>query len=71
MYGILFVFTYVSQALYFNPYFLLLGYKFYNATTRRGTKVFLISKQDFRTPDQIVVPKAVRINGYTFLEEGS
>ncbi|MGL5074887.1 MAG: hypothetical protein ACRDBG_03450, partial [Waterburya sp.] len=41
VYGVLFVFTFLSQALYFNPLFLLFGYEFYNITTKNGTAIFL------------------------------
>lgn len=69
VYVILFAFTYFSQALYFNPLFLIFGFKFYNVTTAQGTVVFLISKKEFRMPAEIVIPEARRINGYTFLEK--
>lgn len=68
VYAILFVFTFVSQALYFNPLFLLYGFKFYNVKTKRGTSIFLISKEEYRIPSEIVIPVARRINGYTFLK---
>ncbi len=68
VYGVLFVFTYLSQALYFNPLFLLFGYEFYNITTKNGTAIFLISKARYKKPDDIQVPLAYRINNYTFIE---
>lgn len=68
VYAILFVFTFVSQALYFNPLFLLYGYKFYNVETKSGTSIFLISKDEYRIPSEVVIPIARRINGYTFLK---
>ena len=68
VYGILYVFTFFSQALYFNPLFLLFGFKFYNITTAKGTVIFLISGKEYRTPSEIEIDQARRINGYTFLE---
>lgn len=68
VYGVLFVFTYLSQALYFNPLFLLFGYEFYNITTKNGTAIFLISKECYKKPDDIQIPLAYRINNYTFIE---
>lgn len=68
VYAVLFAFTFVSQALYFNPLFLLFGFKFYNVTTVEGTSLFLISRQDFRSASSVDVAKAARINGYTLLE---
>lgn len=69
VYAIIFLFTYFSQALYFNPVFLLFRYNFYNVTTKAGTVIFLISKKKFRTPDDVVIKSANRINDYTFLEK--
>lgn len=69
VYFILFLFTFFSQALYFNPLFLLFGYKFYNARTMSGTSIFLISKQNFRVPADANIESACRINSFTFLEQ--
>ena len=68
VYGVLFVFTFLSQALYFNPLFLLFGYEFYNITTKNHTAIFLISKEHYKKPDDIQIPLAYRINNYTFIE---
>ncbi|OAJ92836.1 hypothetical protein [Vibrio tubiashii] len=71
VYGVLFVFTFLSQALYFNPLFLLFGFEFYNINTRNGTSIFLISKYKYKKPVEVDVPVANRINNYTFIERGS
>lgn len=68
VYGVLFVFTFLSQALYFNPLFLLFGFSFYNITTKNGAVVFLISRYNYKTPPDVIIPKACRINNYTFIE---
>ncbi|ELI1837862.1 hypothetical protein SBW85_00870 [Vibrio plantisponsor] len=70
VYGVLFVFTFLSQALYFNPLFLLFGFEFYNITTKSGTSIFLISRYKYKKPDEVDVPLASRINNYTFIERG-
>lgn len=70
VYGVLFVFTYRSQALYFNPLFLLYGYEFYNITTTRRASIFLISRTKYKLPTDVVIAKAFRINDYTFIEKG-
>lgn len=70
VYGVIFVFTLLSQALYFNPLFLLFGFEFYNIKTKNGASIFLISKHKYKTPDEIVIDKAYRINNYTFIERG-
>ena len=68
VYIVLFVFTYLSQALYFNPLFLLFGFEFYNIRTTNGAALFLISRQQFKTPGDIDISAAYRINNYTFIE---
>jgi len=70
VYFLLFIFTFLSQALYFNPLFLLFGYQFYNVTTKNGTVVFLISRHKYKNPSEVNIPKAYRINNYTFIERG-
>ncbi len=70
VYSVLFVFTYLSQALYFNPLFLLFGFEFYNITTKNGAAIFLISRKQFKTPGDIEISTAYRINNYTFIERG-
>lgn len=70
VYVLLFVFTYLSQALYFNPLFLIFGYEFYNVTTKNGTAIFLISRHRYKKPDDVTINKAFRINNYTFIERG-
>ena len=70
VYGVLFIFTFLSQALYFNPLFLLFGFEFYNIKTKNGTTIFLISKCKYKKPDEIDIAKAYRINNYTFIERG-
>jgi len=68
VYIVLFIFTFLSQALYFNPLFLMFGYEFYNVTTKNGTAIFLISKNNYKNPEKVDIPMAYRINNYTFIE---
>ena len=70
VYSVLFVFTFLSQALYFNPLFLLFGFEFYNLKTKNGAAIFLISRNRYKTPCDIEIEKAYRINNYTFIERG-
>jgi len=69
VYVVLFAFTFLSQALYFNPLFLLFGYEFYNIKTKNGVVVFLISRHRYRKPDDVCIQEANRINNYTFIEK--
>lgn len=68
VYGVLFVFTFLSQALYFNPLFLIYRFEFYNITNTNGAAIFLISRSKYKTPSEINISKAFRINNYTFIE---
>ena len=70
VYALLFVFTFFSQALYFNPLFLVFRYNFYNLTTKNGATIFLISKNEFKNPKNIEI-ETRKINNYTFIEEGN
>lgn len=70
VYAVLFAFTFLSQALYFNPLFLIFGYEFYNITTKNGTAIFLISRHKYKKPDEVAIATAFRINNYTFIERG-
>jgi len=69
VYGVLFVFTFLSQALYFNPLFLLFRFEFYNITTRNGAAIFLISKNHYKKPDDVILSNVYRINNYTYIEK--
>lgn len=68
VYSILFLFTFYSQALYFNPLFLIFGFEFYNLKTTNGASIFLISRTRYKTPTEIEVDIAYSINDYTFIE---
>jgi len=68
IYFILFVFTFFSQAIYFNPVFLIFGYQFYSVTTADNVKVFLISRKQIKTTKELVFPTLKRINNLTFID---
>lgn len=70
VYILLFIFTFFSQALYFNPLFLVFRYNFYNLTTKNGATIFLISKNNFKKPKNIEID-TYRINNYTFIDGGN
>lgn len=70
VYIVLFVFTYKSQALYFNPIFLLFGFNFYNIKDKFGKTVFLITKDKIKSPSEYFCDKSYRINDFTFIEKG-
>ena len=65
---IIFIFTYFSQNLYFNPMFLLFDYKFYYITTTKGMKLFIISKKNIKSKEGLAFNEIGRINDYTFID---
>lgn len=65
---IIYIFTYLSQTLYFNPIFLIFGYHFYFIKTNKNIKIFLITKKQLKTPGEIGFQSLRRINNYTFID---
>lgn len=68
MFIILFVFTFLSQTLYFNPLFLIFGYHFYNISTSNKARLFIISKKEITKVDDVEFPLLKRINNFTFID---
>lgn len=68
VYAVIFVFTHLSQALSFNPLFLLFGYQFYFITGEDGTKIFLITKQKMKVYQDAELNNLRRINDFTFID---
>lgn len=65
---IIYIFTYLSQTLYFNPIFLLFGYHFYFIKTSNNIKIFLITKKQLKIPREMGFQNLRRINNYTFID---
>lgn len=65
---IIYVFTNLSQTLYFNPIFLIFGYHFYFIKTNKNIKIFLITRKQLKTPGEIGFQNLKRINNYTFID---
>ncbi len=68
VFAMIFIFTYLSQTLYFNPIFLLFGYHFYFIKTNNNIKIFLITRKQLKIPGEIGFQKLRRINNYTFID---
>lgn len=69
VFAILFLFTFLSQTLYFNPLFLIFGYHFYYLTTATNIKIFLITRKELKDPSKLNFPKLKRINDFTFINK--
>lgn len=67
---LLFLFTFYSQTLYFNPLFLMFGYKFYYISLETGLKVFIITKREISTSIGLDFSNLRRINNFTFIDVG-
>lgn len=68
VYLIVFAFTYLSQSLCFNPLFLLFKYQFYFVTAEDGTKIFLITKQNMKSIEDVELDNLRRINDFTYID---
>ena len=66
---LLFLFTFFSQTQYFNPMFLLLGYKFYGLTREDGVKIFIISKRKIYSTAGVSFMDLRRINDFTYIDK--
>lgn len=71
VYTVIFVFVLIGQGQYFNPIYLLFGYKFYNVLTCNGTRLFIITQRDIRSINESKFPVLRRINQTTFVEKRS
>ena len=69
VFAILFLFTFLSQTLYFNPLFLFFGYHFYYLTTETKIKIFVITRRNLKNPSGLNFPKLKRINDFTFIDK--
>ena len=69
VYAIIFIFTFIGQGQYFNPIYLLFGYKFYNVLTSKGTRLFIITRRDIRSIKESNFPVIRRINQTTYVEK--
>lgn len=68
VFSIIYVFTFLSQTLYFNPIFLLFGYHFYFIKTQKNIKIFLITRKKLKNPGDLGFEQLRRINNYTFID---
>lgn len=68
VYIIVLVFTFLSDSLYFNPFFLILGYSFYFVKTNMDVEALLITKKKLKLPNDYGT-RAVRIiNDRTWID---
>lgn len=68
VFAILFIFTFLSQTLYFNPLFLLFDYHFYYLNTTNNVQLFVITRKELKDPKSIKIEQLRRINNFTFID---
>lgn len=69
VYLIVFVFTLLAQAQYYNPIYLLFGYHYYHVLTESGTEIFVIKKGSvIRNIKDLRFDHLYRLNDSTFIE---
>ena len=66
----IFIFLYLVRWQYFNVTYLFFGYHCYHVTTDTHTKLFIITRKEIRTPENLRFQTLHRINNTTFIERG-
>ena len=69
VYAIIFAFTFITQATYYNPLFIIFNYHFYKGVTVNGVRHNLIIKGDIINNTKTMPKRARRINNTTFISE--
>jgi hypothetical protein len=70
VYIIILVFTFVAQTQYYNPIYLLFGFRYYLAKTEKNTKIFLIVRKNLRKATDAKFENLRRINDTTYIAWG-
>lgn len=69
VFSLIFIFIFFSKISFFNPVFLLFGYRFFNLTNTDGLKIVVITKKDLKVPSDVEFSALKRINNYTFISK--
>jgi len=69
VFSLIFIFIFFSKISFFNPIFLLFGYRFFNLTNTDGLKIVMITKKDLKIPNDVEFTSLKRINNYTFISK--
>jgi len=67
VFSLIFIFIFFSKISFFNPIFLLFGYKFFHLTDNSGMKIVVITKIELKVPCEVEFHNLKRINNYTFI----
>ncbi|MBR0551053.1 hypothetical protein [Stakelama marina] len=70
VFGVILIFVYRSEGTYFDPMYVLRGYKIYAATSSKGVKVNIITQKTLKGVADLSFNDLRRINEFTFIEVG-
>ncbi|MBZ9650916.1 hypothetical protein [Psychroflexus montanilacus] len=68
IFGLTIIFTFVSRVSYFNPVFLVFGYRFYYIESDERVKIMLISRKKILSPKTFESIPVRRINNYAYID---
>ncbi|GLV27389.1 hypothetical protein [Sphingobium chungangianum] len=70
VFGVVLLFVYRSGGAYFDPMYVLRGYKIYAATSNKDVKSYIITKQILKGVGDLKFEGLRRVNDFTFIEIG-
>jgi len=68
VYLVIFILTFVSQIVYFNPIFLIFRYRFYYVVTSDDTRIYVIAKKTIRNKEESSFQNLRRLDDSVFIE---
>lgn len=70
VFSIVLIFVYRSGGAYFDPMYVLRGYKIYAATSKSDVKTYIVTRQILKGVEDLNFDQLRRINDFTFIEIG-
>lgn len=70
VFGVVLIFVYRSGGAYFDPMYVLRGYKIYAATSNTDVKSYIITQQILKGVGDLKFEGLRRVNDFTFIEIG-
>lgn len=68
VFGMIYIFVFLSKAGIFNPIYFLFGYQYFYAMNNDGVKILIITKRTIKVAKAEKFEKLKRINEFTFIE---
>lgn len=70
VFSIVLIFVYRSGGAYFDPIYVLRGYKIYAAISNNNVKIYVVTKQILKGVGDLKFEDLRRVNDFTFIETG-